>query len=79
MKAVSFSQGIAPRTVTWPVGGKIYATANEVYPTFKQTKTFCEVRPEGARFWPWEGEDKDEVVEGREKKDKETNEEKEEK
>ena len=68
--------------MTWPVGGKIYATANEVYPTFKQTKTFCEVRPEGARFWPWEGEegeDKDEVVEGREKKDKETNEEKEEK
>ncbi|KAK3761610.1 hypothetical protein RRG08_040305 [Elysia crispata] len=43
MELLVKTQGIAPRTVTWPVGGKIYATANEVYPTFQQTKTFCEL------------------------------------
>ncbi|CAL1530170.1 unnamed protein product, partial [Lymnaea stagnalis] len=37
------AQGIAPRTVTWQSDGKTYASTNEIYPTFQQTKTFSEL------------------------------------
>ncbi|GFO11822.1 adhesion g protein-coupled receptor l2-like, partial [Plakobranchus ocellatus] len=37
------TQGIAPRTVTFKFKGQNYATTDEVYPTFSQTKTFCEL------------------------------------
>ncbi|XP_070181949.1 cadherin EGF LAG seven-pass G-type receptor 1-like [Littorina saxatilis] len=37
------TQNQKPQTVSWSVHGQRYARAQEVYPTFNQTITFCEI------------------------------------
>ncbi|XP_046574177.1 cadherin EGF LAG seven-pass G-type receptor 1-like [Haliotis rubra] len=37
------TQGVTPRTITWREGGSTYARTDEIYPTFDQTQTFCQI------------------------------------